>query len=109
MMPARGVRGVGVRSAGLGRGHGPAGPDRHLGGRGPFRRGLALAEPRGPDGVLLFRRERLQARTRPDDLRVGAGFRPPVDRAEHHAVVRYDALSEMSGQLSFSVALLNAL
>src|SRR6266576_2180518 len=30
-------------------------------------------------------------------------------RREARAVVRYDALSEMSGQLSFSVALLNAL
>src|SRR2546423_7511589 len=27
-----------------------------------------------------------RARARPDDLRVGAGLRPPVDRAQHHAV-----------------------
>jgi hypothetical protein len=55
MMPARAGA---ARACGLGRGHRPARPDRHLGVAGPLRGGQALAKPGGPDGILLFRRER---------------------------------------------------
>jgi Protein of unknown function (DUF4446) len=62
-------------------------------------------------GVIAHRRAGRAVRECTDLINGSIGSRGTVDpRALRDlAVVRYDALSEMSGQLSFSVALLNAL
>ncbi len=64
-----------------------------------------------PVGVIAHRRAGRAVRECTDLINGSIGSRGTVDpRALRDlAVVRYDALSEMSGQLSFSIALLNAL
>jgi hypothetical protein len=61
--------------------------------------------------MIAHRRATLAVRECSELIEGSVGSRGTVDpRALRDlAVVRYDALSEMSGQLSFSVALLNAL
>ena len=62
-------------------------------------------------GAIAHRRAARAVRECTDLINGSVGSRGTVDpRALRDlAVVRYDALSEMSGQLSFSIALLNAL
>jgi hypothetical protein len=62
-------------------------------------------------GMIAHRRATLVVKECSELVEGSVGSRGTVDpRALRDlAVVRYDALSEMSGQLSFSVALLNAL
>jgi Protein of unknown function (DUF4446) len=62
-------------------------------------------------GAIAHRRAGRAVRECTDLINGSVGSRGTVDpRALRDlAVIRYDALSEMSGQLSFSIALLNAL
>ena len=77
---------------------------------GAHRRSVRLVAPRPPRG------DPRRAEARPADA--GDGDQHPRNASQHAqldpralrdmAIVRYDALQEMSGQLSFSLALLNA-
>jgi hypothetical protein len=62
-------------------------------------------------GLVAHRRASRAVRECTDLIQGSVGSRGTVDplALRDLAVVRYDALSEMSGQLSFSVALLNSL
>jgi hypothetical protein len=62
-------------------------------------------------GIISYRRARRAVTECTDLVQGSVGSRGTVDplALRDLAVVRYDALSEMSGQLSFSVALLNSL
>ena len=73
---------------------------------GPFVGAIAILM-----GMIAHRRAAKAVRECTELIEGSVGSRGTVDpRALRDlAVVRYDALSEMSGQLSFSIALLNAL